>query len=413
MHTPLRSAEELDGNDAQSANTFDSIHGETDRRRFLIASLAAMGTLGVAASEADAKDPPAKAGQKQAPVEWKPEELTVESVGEKKWKVPGAETERNGEGFRGPSMIPPRNFILEPIMLTTTVEGDGQGQIDCHILVSGLPRDIADARRLLTMVKADCTGIDGASVELRTVVSKPHNNAFLVAHVRGAATGRVAVAIRSFSWMSLPGIPPMQGDALLRQSRLPGIQYCGAQMSAVKARLKYNANTQPLDPDQIGNEGDCGSFAQMVTKNSEGNFYTAVGYSAEGIDVNGGQHAFNISHKGNLLVDAPFSAYGVVTPGHITTTIGTDLTFDDAALSGLNGPFKTYNGAGLVGGGIGNAQGTTKLSIRGKGVDGAMLAAQKTPPKEITDAHRAFVTERTKVNAAGQRESFAKGKPVR
>lgn len=413
MHTPLRSAEELDGNDAQSANAFDFIHGETDRRRFLIGSLAAMGSLGLAAAETEAKDPPARTGSKQVPVEWKPEELTVESIGENKWKIPGAETERNGEGFRGPSMIPPRNFILEPVMLTTTVEGDGQGQIDCHILVSGLPRDIADARRLLTLVKADCTGIDGAKVELRTAVSKPHGNEFLVAHVRGAAAGRVAVAIRSFSWMSLPGIPPMQGDALLRQSQLPAVQYCGTQMSAVKSRLKYNANVQPLDPDQIGNEGDCGSFAQIVTKNSEGNFYTAVGYSAACIDTNGGQHAFNVSHKGNLLVDAPTHTYGVMTPGHLPTTIGTDLSFDDPVLSAFNGQFKTYNGAGLVGGGIGNAQGTTKLSIRGKGVDGAMLAAQKTPPKDVSDAHRAFVTERTKVNAAGQREFFAKGKPVR
>lgn len=377
---------------------------DLDRRKFLFGMGAALAAASLPSREAggaetNVKKTAATSGRERAEAQ-KP---VIEEVGEGKWVINRSESEPNGEGMRGPSIIPAR-MILEPITLTATAEIEPNGEaFDQHYLLN-LPRDIGDTARLKSNVHVTVTGLKDHKSELTMVASEPHNNQFLSVHVTGTPTGGpIKVVLKELSWMSHPAKPVLEGKDLARGGLNPSIvQNCEAQMAAVHGKLKYNAAENKLDLTQVRGEGDCGTFAQMVKQDTAGKFETVVGYCTGCIGQNGGLHGWNVSTNGNFRFDGAMSRYGAESGEYIATAVGTDFNFESGSVwARYNGPNQSFNNFNILGTGGKKILNKMELSTPGQGVDGATLAGYRPADKkelaELMKLHNEHVAARRRV----------------
>lgn len=339
---------------------------------------------------------------------------TLEKLEENTWIVRQSPTEENGEGMRGPSLIVPRGYDAVPIMTITRAEVDAPPEgLDQRYLLA-LPRDIGEIGRLETRVRAAATGLNNMVSDLEIVESQPNNNKFLSCRIRGVpAGGKVTVEMKVLSWMSQPKTPPLEGDALLRVNQRNQTLAKAMQLkAAAESNLTYDASTSPLDPAQIAavKKGDCGTHAVFIEQASNGEFKTVVGYCALAVDKDGkgGTHAFNLSEKGNVRVDAPFHTYGVDRGEYVVEQVGTELNFPPESGWGFaSGKHKTFNRFAWSGNGRAS-NGSTSLSVPGKGEASPVLVQmmQKTPP-EITALNKEHEKARKLVNSPVNQKKLA------
>lgn len=415
-HTHLPGLDE-GGSDTARESIAPAEGVDLHRRAFLFGTAAVLAAhaLPADADAAERKPLAGKAQPEQNDVAPKP---TLEKMAENRWIVRQSPSETNGEGLRGPSYIAPRAYDAVPVMTITRADVEVQGGMDQHYLLP-LPRDIGEIGRLETHVLASATGLNGMVSDLEIVESQPNNNKFLSCRIQGTPTGgKVTVEMKVLSWMSVPKTPALEGDNLLRANqRVPAIMQAMQLKTAAETQLKYEAGISPLDPAEIAQtkKGDCGTFAVFVDKASNGEFQAVVGYCALDIDKQtgkGGTHAFNLSRKGNVRVDAPHHTYGVDRGEYMVATVGMDLNFPaNSPWSWASGPHKTYNKFAYSGAGrVENA--STSFSVPGMGVEGQRLMqlSQKVP-QEIVALHKEHEKARKQVNSPANIKKIAAATP--
>lgn len=364
------------------------------------------------ASDTDAKDK-------------KIDENSIKEIGLNSWHIVPPEIEKNGEGWRGPSVqtegIEYKNLpnILSQEVLITAEKWGQHVQTD---QLFPIIRSIGETQLHEADFKIEVKDIANAQIELKFVRSQPNNNQFLSVRLRGnpqgrGGTGMYRIMMKSeVTQGSVPLIKNEKYMEYLSQKNMPAasaqvMQALQTQVNLVHQNIRFDQDTSYRGTlrtiyDSRGQPqvvGDCSAQSLEVLK----------GINHPAPQIMSGFTAAAVIPAMHVWIELPGSVKGDPVSGQVSSTeygdlinaVGREFIFERG--SPFYGQVTAAPNGGLITltTGCKNIEVTDiLLSVPGKGPFGAMLTERQQHAsvleKEKVEARiKKFETERKAINS--------------